>query len=81
MGFKKNLLKLCGQTDGRRALPSVSTALALSCALGILEAAAMTFGSGVFLDIMGVSKVSCISSGIQKQKTSTISLYEAKHFF
>lgn len=39
-------------------LPSVSTALALSFAIGLFEAAAMTLGSGLFLNIMGVPKVS-----------------------
>ncbi|KAL3527279.1 hypothetical protein ACH5RR_011935, partial [Cinchona calisaya] len=49
-----------GRLDGRISFRSVSTALALSFALGILEAAAMTLGSGVFLNIMGVSKASPI---------------------
>lgn len=39
-------------------LPSVSTALVLSVAIGVFEAAAMYFGSGVFLSMMGISSVS-----------------------
>ncbi|MCD7465694.1 Protein DETOXIFICATION 45, chloroplastic [Datura stramonium] len=39
----------------RKALPSVSTALVLSAGIGLIEAAAMYFGSGPFLSIMGLS--------------------------
>ncbi|KAL3525197.1 hypothetical protein ACH5RR_013569 [Cinchona calisaya] len=45
-------------SDGRRALPTVSTAIALSFAIGIVEAAAMTVGSGFFLNMMGVPTAS-----------------------
>ncbi|XP_027079397.1 protein DETOXIFICATION 45, chloroplastic isoform X1 [Coffea arabica] len=48
--------------DRRRALASVSTALALSFAIGLFEAAAMTLGSGLFLNIMGVSTASPMRS-------------------
>ncbi|CDP01815.1 unnamed protein product [Coffea canephora] len=52
--------------DRRRALASVSTALALSFAIGLFEAAAMTLGSGLFLNIMGVSTASPMRSPAEK---------------
>lgn len=45
------------ETAGRKAFPSVSTALVLSAGIGLIEAAAMYFGSGPFLSIMGISMV------------------------
>ncbi|KAJ4774959.1 Protein DETOXIFICATION [Rhynchospora pubera] len=39
-------------------LPSVSTALLLASGIGIIEAIALFFGSGIFLNLMGVSTVS-----------------------
>ncbi|PQQ11311.1 protein DETOXIFICATION 45 chloroplastic isoform X1 [Prunus yedoensis var. nudiflora] len=45
-------------TDGvteRKQLSSVSTALLLSVGIGIFEAVALSFGSGLFLNIMGIS--------------------------
>lgn len=42
----------------RKLLPSVSTALLLSVAIGTFEALAMYLGSGIFLNIMGISSVS-----------------------
>lgn len=47
--------------NDRKLLPSVSTALVLAFAIGVSEALAMYFGSGVFLNIMGISSVSCAS--------------------
>uniref|UniRef100_A0A5B6YJ64 Protein DETOXIFICATION n=1 Tax=Davidia involucrata TaxID=16924 RepID=A0A5B6YJ64_DAVIN len=41
--------------DERKLLHSVSTALILSAGIGILEAAALYYGSGLFLNIMGIS--------------------------
>ncbi|XP_031107615.1 protein DETOXIFICATION 45, chloroplastic-like isoform X1 [Ipomoea triloba] len=38
----------------RKPLPSVSTALVLSFGIGLLEAAAMYLGSGVFISMMGI---------------------------
>lgn len=48
----------CDESTDRKLLPSVSTALVLALTIGILEALAMYFGSGLFLDIMGISSVS-----------------------
>lgn len=49
----------CGQYQNgayeRRELPSVSTALLLALAIGVFEALALYFGSGLFLDMMGIS--------------------------
>ncbi|KAH9662448.1 protein DETOXIFICATION 45 [Citrus sinensis] len=45
----------CDESTDRKLLPSVSTALVLALTIGILEALAMYFGSGLFLDIMGIS--------------------------
>ncbi|PON78492.1 Multi antimicrobial extrusion protein [Trema orientale] len=39
----------------RKQLPSVSTALLLAVMIGIVEALALSFGSGLFLNIMGIS--------------------------
>ncbi|KAK1587153.1 hypothetical protein Q3G72_010179 [Acer saccharum] len=54
------------ESTDRKLLPSVSTALILAGAIGILEALAMYFGSGLFLDIMGISSAS--SMRIQAQR-------------
>lgn len=45
-------------SEKRRQLPSVSTALVLSVAIGIIEAAALYFGAGTFLNLMGISPAS-----------------------
>lgn len=42
----------------RKLLPSVSTALLLAAAIGTVEALAMYLGSGVFLNMMGISSAS-----------------------
>ncbi|KAL4186517.1 hypothetical protein AMTRI_Chr09g14480 [Amborella trichopoda] len=39
----------------RKQLPSVSTALFLAATIGIIEGAALYFGAGMFLNIMGIS--------------------------
>ncbi|XP_060667443.1 protein DETOXIFICATION 45, chloroplastic isoform X2 [Ziziphus jujuba] len=39
----------------RQQLPSVSTALVLALAIGIFEALALSLGSGLFLNMMGIS--------------------------
>ncbi|XP_041012977.1 protein DETOXIFICATION 45, chloroplastic-like isoform X1 [Juglans microcarpa x Juglans regia] len=44
--------------DERKQLPSVSTALLLAVVIGIFEALAMYLGSGVFLNMMGISSAS-----------------------
>ncbi|KAL4569082.1 hypothetical protein LXL04_024709 [Taraxacum kok-saghyz] len=49
---------LSHSTDKRRQLPSVSTALVLSVGIGIIEAAALYFGAGTFLNLMGISSAS-----------------------
>lgn len=42
----------------RMQLPSVSTALLLAVMIGVFEALALSLGSGLFLNIMGISPVS-----------------------
>lgn len=42
----------------RKQLPSVSTALLLAVMIGIFEALALSLGSGLFLNIMGIPAVS-----------------------
>ncbi|XP_021645038.2 protein DETOXIFICATION 45, chloroplastic [Hevea brasiliensis] len=42
----------------RKSLPSVSTALLLAIGIGLLEALAMFLGSGIFLNMMGISSAS-----------------------
>ncbi|XP_044484434.1 protein DETOXIFICATION 45, chloroplastic-like [Mangifera indica] len=44
--------------NDKKFLPSVSTALVLAFAIGVSEALAMYFGSGVFLNMMGISSAS-----------------------
>lgn len=46
----------------RKQLASVSTALLLAVGIGIFEGLALYFGSGVFLNLMGISSVSFTSS-------------------
>jgi hypothetical protein len=41
----------------RKRLPSISSALLLAAAIGVIEALALTLGSGILLNIMGVSQV------------------------
>ncbi|CAL5428344.1 unnamed protein product [Camellia sinensis] len=54
--FSKNASK--GSTsDERTALPSVPTALLLALGIGLCEALAMYLGSGLFLNMMGISTV------------------------
>lgn len=45
-------------SDGRKSLPSVSTALLLASGIGISEAIALYLGSGLFLNMMGISAAS-----------------------
>lgn len=45
-------------SDERTALPSVSTALLLALGIGLCEALAMYLGSGLFLNMMGISTAS-----------------------
>lgn len=42
----------------RKQLPSVSTALLLSVGIGLFEAVALYLGSGLFLNVMGISSAS-----------------------
>ena len=41
----------------RKQLSSVSTALLLAVGIGIFEAVALSLGSGLFLNMMGISSV------------------------
>ncbi|KAJ3692868.1 hypothetical protein LUZ60_011963 [Juncus effusus] len=45
-------------TQERMRLPSVSSALLLASGIGIIEAIGLFFGSGIFLNLMGVSPAS-----------------------
>ncbi|KAH9662443.1 protein DETOXIFICATION 45 [Citrus sinensis] len=56
----------CDESTDRKLLPSVSTALVLALTIGILEALAMYFGSGLFLDIMGISSASSMRIPAQR---------------
>lgn len=56
----------CDESTDRKLLPSVSTALVLALTIGILEALAMYFGSGLFLDIMGLSSASSMRIPAQR---------------
>lgn len=51
---------ITGEIGQRRRLPSISSALLLSAAIGIVEALALILGSGVLLNIMGVSRASAM---------------------
>lgn len=51
-------LLVWGETDERKPLSSVSTALLLAAGIGICEALALYLGSGLFLNMMGISAVS-----------------------
>ncbi|CAN6167890.1 unnamed protein product [Urochloa humidicola] len=42
----------------RKRLPSISSALLLAAAIGVIEASALILGSGILLNIMGVSQAS-----------------------
>lgn len=48
------------ETEVKKLLPSVSTALVLAVGIGVFEAAALYLGSGLFLNTMGISSVSSI---------------------
>ncbi|KAJ4966575.1 hypothetical protein NE237_018424 [Protea cynaroides] len=50
--------KPLGDLEERKQLPSVSTALLLAVAIGTFEALALYFGSGLFLNLMGISSAS-----------------------
>jgi len=41
----------------RKRLPSISSALLLAAAIGVIEALALVLGSRILLNIMGVSQV------------------------
>jgi len=57
---------LCGYIQGnisseigeRKRLPSISSALLLAAAIGVIEALALVLGSRILLNIMGVSQAS-----------------------
>ncbi|KAK1439239.1 hypothetical protein QVD17_05055 [Tagetes erecta] len=53
-------------SEERRQLPSVSTALVLSIGIGILEATALYFGAGTFLNLMGISSASSMRVPAQR---------------
>ncbi|OEL14636.1 Protein DETOXIFICATION 45, chloroplastic [Dichanthelium oligosanthes] len=44
----------------RKRLPSISSALLLAAAIGVIEALALILGSGILLNIMGVSQASAM---------------------
>lgn len=53
-------------SEERRQLPSVSTALVLSIGIGIMEASALYFGAGTFLNLMGISSASSMRVPAQR---------------
>ncbi|XP_071702734.1 protein DETOXIFICATION 45, chloroplastic-like [Rutidosis leptorrhynchoides] len=52
--------------EERRQLPSVSTALVLSVGIGLIEATALYFGAGMFLNLMGISSASSMRVPAQR---------------
>ncbi|XP_062093564.1 protein DETOXIFICATION 45, chloroplastic-like [Humulus lupulus] len=48
--------------EERKQLPSVSTALLLAVMIGTFEALALSLGSGLFLNIMGISSLSFVAT-------------------
>ncbi|CAL9774045.1 unnamed protein product [Musa acuminata subsp. burmannicoides] len=50
--------KVSDEKVGRLKLPSVSSAILLAAVIGTIEAFALFFGAGLFLNVMGVSVVS-----------------------
>ncbi|KAJ0040854.1 hypothetical protein Pint_28633 [Pistacia integerrima] len=52
--------------NDRKLLPSVSSALVLAFTIGVSEALAMYFGSGVFLNLMGISSASSMRVPAQR---------------
>ncbi|KAL6011891.1 hypothetical protein ACLOJK_002357 [Asimina triloba] len=57
---------LLGEIPERMLLPSVSTALLLAAGIGILEAAGLYFGSGILLNVMGLSLASPMRSPAER---------------
>ncbi|KAL5201824.1 hypothetical protein ABZP36_036178 [Zizania latifolia] len=49
---------ISSETGGRKRLPSISSALLLAAAIGVIEASALILGSEVLLRLMGVSHAS-----------------------
>lgn len=52
------MVKKVSDKVGRLKLPSVSSAILLAAVIGTIEAFALFFGAGLFLNVMGVSVVS-----------------------
>ncbi|KAJ4842848.1 Protein DETOXIFICATION 44, chloroplastic [Turnera subulata] len=53
-GSSSNGDDFVSERQGKRVLPSVSTSLALAAAVGVVEAVALSVGSGFLLNIMGI---------------------------
>ncbi|XP_020396793.1 protein DETOXIFICATION 45, chloroplastic isoform X1 [Zea mays] len=51
---------ISGKVGERKRLPSISSALLLAAAIGVIEALALILGSGILLNIMGVSHASAM---------------------
>ncbi|KAG8057654.1 hypothetical protein GUJ93_ZPchr0002g24326 [Zizania palustris] len=49
---------ISSETGGRKRLPSISSALLLAAAIGVIEASALILGSEILLRLMGVSHAS-----------------------
>uniref|UniRef100_A0A0E0M467 Protein DETOXIFICATION n=1 Tax=Oryza punctata TaxID=4537 RepID=A0A0E0M467_ORYPU len=49
---------ISSETGGRKRLPSISSAILLAAAIGVIEASALILGSEILLSIMGVSHAS-----------------------
>uniref|UniRef100_A0A0D9XGD7 Protein DETOXIFICATION n=1 Tax=Leersia perrieri TaxID=77586 RepID=A0A0D9XGD7_9ORYZ len=51
---------ISSETGGRKRLPSISSAILLAAAIGVIEASALILGSEILLSIMGVSHASAM---------------------
>ncbi|XP_066160385.1 protein DETOXIFICATION 45, chloroplastic isoform X4 [Oryza sativa Japonica Group] len=53
---------MSSESGGRKRLPSISSAILLAAAIGVIEASALILGSEILLSIMGVSHASTMHS-------------------
>lgn len=65
----------------REQLSSVSTALLLAVGIGLFEAIALSLGSGVFLNLMGISSVSLSHTEVIQDNNWLFSLPSACNLF
>lgn len=65
----------------RKRLPSISSALLLAAAIGVIETLALILGSGILLNIMGVAQVCSNFISIYECYTNRHSEVENIKFF